>query len=168
MFTLYLASVWLHILAAITWIGGSLFLVLVAVPWLRRGDRTLAARFLTETGPRLRAIGWICFAILAVTGSYNLWVRGVDLASFGDPAWRASPLGRAALAKLAVYALVLIASAVHDFSIGPRAVAAIERDPTAPDAVRLRRLAAHMGRANVVAALVLVALGVILVRGWPT
>ena len=134
---LYLASVWLHLLAVITWLGGSMFLVLVAVPWLRRGDRALAARFLRETGPRLRALGWICFAIMAVTGGYNLWVRGVGLTSFADPAWRASPFGQAALAKLALFELGGVGLAVLDLAVHAldqaavllEALAAVSRSP---------------------------------------
>jgi putative copper resistance protein D len=33
---LYLLSVWLHIMAAVVWIGGTIFLVIVLVPAIRR------------------------------------------------------------------------------------------------------------------------------------
>jgi hypothetical protein len=71
------------------------------------------------------------------------------------------------LLKLGSFALVLLVSAVHDFAIGPRATAAIGRDPTSPEARALRRRASLLGRVNVVLALVLVAAGVMIVRGAP-
>jgi len=167
MHALYLASVWIHILAATTWIGGTFFIVLVVVPWLRRGDRERAAAFLRETGTRFRDVGWTCFALLVATGSFNLWVRGVRLGDLVDPIWLGTPFGRAAAIKLGLFAVVLVASAVHDFALGPRAIDAMERAPGTERTARLRRLAALVGRGNALLALALVGLGVILVRGWP-
>lgn len=168
MHSLYVVAVWFHILAAITWIGGMFFLVLVVVPWMRRsGGGIDAARFLRETGTRFRNISWVCFAIVVTTGSYALWMRGVRLASFGDPDWLASSFGRLVLAKLAVFTTVLVVSMVHDLAIGPRATAAIAADPRSDLAATLRRRASLLARANVLLALVLVAIGDLLVRGWP-
>lgn len=164
---LYLVSVWLHILAAVTWIGGMAFLVTVVVPWLRRGDRTQAGRFLRETGTRFRDVGWSCFAVLVVTGTYNLWARGVRPGDLARTEWLASPFGRAVIVKLGLFALVLAVSAVHDFVVGPRASDALEKDARSPEAERLRRIASVLGRGNALLALALVAMGVILVRGWP-
>lgn len=165
--TLYLVSVWVHILAAITWIGGMFFLVLVVVPWLRRGDRATAGAFLRDTGRRFRTVGWVSFAILLVTGTFNLWARGVRLADFGRAEWLASPFGRAVVVKLGVFAVVLLLSAYHDFVGGPQATAALQRDPRSPEAEAFRRRASLLGRANAVLALALVAMAVIVVRGWP-
>lgn len=167
MYGLYVLSVWLHILAAATWIGGMLFVVVVVVPWLRRGDRAQAAAFLRQTGSRFRALGWICFAILVGTGSFNLWIRGVHLGDLVDPAFFAKPFGRAVILKLLTFAAVLAVSAVHDFYLGPRAALVTERDPKSDEATRLRRWAGRLGRVNALLALVLVALAVIIVRGWP-
>jgi copper resistance protein D len=167
MHALYLFSVWLHILAATVWIGGMYFLVLVVVPWLRRGDRASAGAFLRETGERFRTIGWACFALLLVTGTFNLWVRGVRLEHFTEGAWLTSWFGAAVLLKLAVFALVLGVSVVHDFVVGPRASRAIERDPRSAQAQAARRHASLLGRGNAMLALVLVAIGVVLVRGIP-
>lgn len=167
MHTLYVFSVWLHILAAITWIGGIFFLVLVVVPWLRGRDRATAAVFLRETGARFRNVAWSCFAVLLATGLLNLWFRGVRPENFVQPEWLTSPFGHAVVCKLALFALALVVSAIHDFVVGPRATLAVEHDPRSPVAEKLRRQASILGRANALLALLLVALGVILVRGWP-
>lgn len=164
---LYLVSVWLHVLAATVWVGGIFFLVLVVVPWLRSGAPQDPGAFLRDTGERFRTVGWACFAILIVTGSFNLWMRGVRLGSLADPEWWTSPFGSAVALKLAVFVLVLAVSLVHDFSVGPRATRAIRTAPRSAEAAVLRRRASLLGRANGVLALVLVALGVVLVRGWP-
>jgi len=167
MHTLYLLSVYLHITAAIVWIGGMFFLVLVLVPWLRKGDRAQAGRVMKEAGQRFRTIGWACFGVVLVTGSFNLYVRGVRFSSFVDPQWLASPFGRAVVYKLSFFALVLLLSAVHDFWHGPRATLAVQKDPRSPEAERFRKQASHLGRLNMLLALTLLGLGVILVRGWP-
>lgn len=166
---LYLASVWIHIIAATIWIGGLFFLVLVVVPWLRGGGAGAvdAGTFLRQTGERFRAVGWICFGLVFVTGLFNLWVRGVRPANLADAAWWASGFGGAVGLKLLAFALVIGVSWVHDFQIGPRATEAIGRDPRSEETRALRRRASLLGRINAVLALVLVALGVVLVRGWP-
>ena len=117
MHALYLLSVWLHILAATVWIGGMSFLVLVVVPWLRRGGRVEAAVFLRETGERFRNVGWSCFLLLAATGTFNLWVRGVRLSDFGRAEWLTSPFSKTVLLKLGVFALVLTVSVVHQVAV---------------------------------------------------
>ncbi len=163
----YLFSVWVHILAAITWIGGILFLVLVVVPWLRGGNQEQGARFLRETGIRFRTVGWCCFAVLVVTGSFNLWMRGVRPGHFTDPGWLTSSFGKAVTLKIGLFMLVLAVSAVHDFVLGPRAAALLETNASSPEAQNMRRAASRLGRANALLALLLVAVGVVLVRGWP-
>lgn len=164
---LYLVSVWVHILAATVWIGGMLFLVLVVVPWLRKGGRTDAAVFLRETGERFRNVGWVCFGLLLVTGTFNLWVRGVRLSDFVRTEWLESPFGKTVLVKLGAFLVVLAVSALHDFVVGPRATRAIAADARSTDAQRQRRRASMLGRINVVLALILVTAGVVLVRGMP-
>jgi putative copper export protein len=167
MHALYIFSVWIHVLAAIIWVGGLFFVVLVVVPWLRGGGRVDAGVFLRETGVRFRTVGWTCFGIVLITGTFNLWVRGVRLGDFARVDWLSSPFGRATVLKLAVFILVLAVSAIHDFSLGPRATVAIAKDPTSMEAARFRRRASILGRVNGLFAITLVALGVILVRGWP-
>lgn len=164
---LYLFSVWVHILAATVWVGGMLFLVLVVVPWLRKGGRTNAGLFLRETGERFSNVGWVCFGLVLVTGTFNLGVRGVRLSHFASADWLGSPFGKTVVVKLSAFLLVLMVSAVHDFVVGPRATRAIAAGPHSAQAQLERRRASLLGRVNVVLALILVAAGVLLVRGVP-
>lgn len=167
MHLLYLLSVWVHILAATVWIGGMLFLVLVVVPWLREGGRVQAGTFLRETGERFRKVGWICFFLVITTGTFNLWVRGVRLADFTRAEWLQSSFGSTIMIKLSAFLLVLVVSAIHDFVVGPQATKAIAADAGSQETQALRRRASLLGRINVLLALILVAAGVMMVRGAP-
>ena len=161
--TTYVASVYLHLLAAATWVGGIIFLVAVVVPSLKKLDRAAAAPMLRATVFRFRTVGWIAFSVLFVTGLYNLHARGLGWTELTDPAFRATSSGKALLVKLASFAVVVVLQAVHDFSIGPRALTAMETD--APEAARLRKTTGMIGRINGVVTLVIVLCAVILVRG---
>ena len=96
-----------------------------------------------ETGLRFRSVGWVCFAIVVVTGTFNLWVHGVRWDSFTDREWLASSFGHAVIAKLAVFAAVLTVSLVHDFVVGPRATRAITRGGSVEEVARLPTPANH-------------------------
>jgi uncharacterized membrane protein len=132
---------WVHVLAAITWVGGMLFIALVLVPTARAlGDATLRARLIRDSGQRFRAVAWIALGVLALTGLLNLWLQ---------PAWLHS--GRFH-GKLGLVGLALLLSAVHDFVLGPRASL-----PGADPSARVR--ASWIARLNVLVALAIVLLG---------
>jgi uncharacterized membrane protein len=132
---------WVHVLSAITWIGGMLFIALVLVPTARAlDDATLRRRLIQESGYRFRTIGWIALAILVVTGLLNLWFQPILLRA---PRFHW---------KLGLVVLALILSAFHDWVLGPRAGL-----PGADPSARIR--ASWIARLNVVVALVVVWLG---------
>jgi len=134
------------VLAAITWIGGMLFIALVMVPITRRlEDRTLRTRLIHDTGLRFRTIGWTAIGVLVVTGLLNLWMHPVLLSSTRFH-W-----------KVGLVVLALILSAFHDFVLGPRAGA-----PGADSSARMR--ASWVARFNVLVVLAIVALGLSLFR----
>ena len=163
---LYLLSVWLHILSAVIWIGGTIFLVLVLVPAIRRPEyREVAANLIQETGARFRRISWICLGLLVLSGTFNLASRGFGWADlWSGRLWQGS-FGRTLGIKLLLVATILVLSALHDFVIGPRARMLWQTNPGAPETLRLRRQAGWVGRMNLLLALIVVALGVMLVRG---
>lgn len=139
-----LAARSLHVLAAVVWIGGMLFIALVLVPVMRRlGDPALRARLVHETGMRFRTVGWIALGLLLASGLVNLWMRPYLLAV---PRFHV---------KLGLVVLALALSAVHDFVLGPRAGA-----PGADPALRVR--ASWIARANVLVVLAIVVLGLAL------
>ena len=135
---------WLHLLAAITWIGGMLFIALVLVPVTRRfADPAVRARLLQESGRRFRAVAWVALGLLVATGLANLWLRPYLLAA---PRFQW---------KLGLVVLALALSAVHDFVLGPRA-----GRPGADPAARTR--ASWLARVNVLVVLAVVLLGLAL------
>lgn len=162
---LYILSVLTHIVAAMTWVGGMLFVSLVLVPGLRRlGDAALQARLLSEAGRRFRAVGWVAIATLVVTGVTNAWGRwGLD-ALLTPTFWGSGP-GRLLLVKLGVVAAMLAQSAVHDFVLGPRLTARRRAGAPAADLAGLRRRVSWLARLNLVLGLSVVALAVWIVRG---
>lgn len=168
MHAFYLFSVWLHILAAIVWIGGMAFLILVLVPAIRRPQyRGVAASLIRWTGLRFRLVGWVCMGLLLLSGTFNLAYRGVGWTDFwSGQLWQGS-FGWILGVKLLLVAVILVASTVHDFFVGPRATSVLQQDPASTEAVRLRRQVTWLGRLNMLLTLVVVALGVMLVRGWP-
>lgn len=177
--TLYLMSVWLHIVAAALWVGGMLFLVLVLLPAVRRGEgpeRTAA--LVQKVGRRYRDVGWGALGVLAVTGTVNVALRGVGWADLWEGAFWSGAFGRVLAVKLVLVGITLALSLIHDLVVGPRATAAWQglrqgeggaegAGGARARALRLRRLAAWMGRLNLLVALAIVALGVMLVRGAP-
>jgi copper resistance protein D len=136
---------WLHVVAAITWIGGMLFLALVLVPVTRREAPALRARLFHIVGIRFRTVGWVALGLLVLTGLGNLWLNPYLL-----------PLPRFHW-KLGLVVFALSLAAVHDFVLGPRA-----GTPGADPSIRV--LASWLARINVLVVLVIVLLGLSLLR----
>lgn len=165
---LYLLSVLVHVLAAVVWIGGMAFLVLVVVPVTRRmPERHLVVRLIRDTGRRFRSVGWACLGILLATGITNLLLRGIGPRMWASADFWASPFGQVLAWKLSLVAAIWTLSAIHDFRIGPRASELLAADPLSPIALRFRRMAAWMGRLNLLLSLLVLALALMLVRGRP-
>lgn len=164
MHALYLFSVFLHLVAAMAWVGGMVFLVAVVVPMLRT-DRKRAGELLRDLGFRFRAVGWAALVTLVVTGAFNVYRRGFGLADVFSGTVFLGAWGRVLAHKLALVAIVLVLSAVHDFRIGPEAARLMTDGSDPARAERLRKAASVIGRITFALALAIVALAVSLVRG---
>lgn len=167
MYGWFLVSMWLHLLAAIVWIGGIAFISMVLVPTLRDPVvRPHALPLLRATGRRFMRVGYVSLIVLASTGVANLALKaGGSLATVVG--WLPTTYGHLLAAKLALVAIVVALSLYHDFVVGPAATRAIEADPAAAAAQALRRRASVLGRVNAALSLVIMTLALLLVRGLP-
>ena len=104
---------WMHIVAAIAWIGGMVFLSLVLVPEFRRaglvGERLLLFRGVAR---RFRVMVWLAMTLLIGTGVVLLDQRGLALTE---------PLSwpRPFQIKLTLVACLIGLSLSHDLLLGP-------------------------------------------------
>ena len=160
---IYLVNVGLHVVAALVWVGGMFFLALVGAPVLRKVEpAALRSELFRELGERFRAVGWVCIAVLFVTGLFNLAFRGLlDAGTLASAAFWRSPYGAALAWKLGGVTLMVVLSAVHDFVDGPRAS---RLHAGSPEAARARRRAALWARLNAVLGLLVVLAAVRLPR----
>ena len=144
--TFYLVTVWLHIVAAMAWIGGMVLFVTVVMPRVRRLDDPVRLPFLRGVIGRFRRAMWIAFGVLGLTGALNVWLRGVDLSDVMSAEWRAGAFGHLVIAKLVLFLAAAGVVVLHE-RIGGSG--------------RTRWL----GRVTLVIGLIMVAIGVVLVRG---
>lgn len=163
---MYYLSVFIHILAAIFWIGGMLFTVAVLVPASR--DQLLKNKkgaFFTLIGKKFSHISWILFIVLIITGITNLLARGYTLPSLTTAAFWNSYFGSKLFIKLHLFAMVLIISGIHDFYAGPKAAQLMDGQPESSKTKRMRRLSSWLGRINLLLGLGILYYAMRLLRG---
>lgn len=106
--------VWLHLLAAVAWIGGMVFLSLVLVPIVKREPFAAQRGALIRAAAlRFRVVVWGAIAVLLTTGPLLVLGRGW---LFGEPGGWPSVL----TVKLILVAILLALTVAHDVLIGPR------------------------------------------------
>lgn len=111
---MYSALVILHILAAMTWIGGMIFLSLVLAPLVR--GRKAAPEFMAlfrSAALRFRPIVWFAIVVLLITGPMLLSHRGISV-------MHPSSWAGIVTVKLTLVTLLLFLTCLHDLVLGPR------------------------------------------------
>lgn len=151
--------VWIHLIAAISWIGGTIFLSLVLAPSYRSlASKPDAGVLFRTTAKRFRLVVWGAVALLLLTGPLLVLSHGWSLF---EPARWPSPLG----IKLSLVAVLLLMTLAHDLVLGPRVREILAQMPdkrTASDrsilaaAAWLPRVALLLSLAVLFAAVVLV------------
>jgi uncharacterized membrane protein len=155
-----LILVWFHLIAAISWIGGMVFLSLVLAPLLRRQKAApeLMALF-RSAARRFRIVVWLSMGMLLSTGPMLLHARGILVM---EPTHWPSILR----IKLGLAGILLLLTFMHDLLLGPQVV----RISAVPEGARtawqdsLIRTSRWLPRLSLVLALAVLWAAVLLVR----
>ena len=107
---------WIHILAAISWVGGMIFVAFIVGPYVRRAfPPEVRIPLMAAVGKRFSYLGWSAIFTLVCTGIYNAvrFLRSWD-------ALLDTNFGHILLVKMALVAVMIGLSIAHDFFLGPR------------------------------------------------
>lgn len=148
----WMVITWVHITAAMFWIGGMLFFVLVFIPSLQEDlSNTQKTALISRVGKRFRKSGWIALGVLFGSGLLSLYHRGLSLSDYGRPLW----------IKLSLVFLMVSLSFLHDVVLGPKSIR-ISQTTTGPH--RLQIIVRWMARFNLIVGLLVVLAAVYLVH----
>jgi uncharacterized membrane protein len=146
-----LLALWVHLLGMVVWLGGVLYQAHVLMPLARRGGVEVFA----DAARRQRPIGWTALALVILTGLYQVTRLG--------PLDRVMESGAGLLLAgkfMLVLSLVAVA-AQRDFTQLVRLDLALK---THDDPAPALKAIAHLDRATVLLALVIVYLGLAISR----
>ncbi|MBX3313965.1 MAG: hypothetical protein KF906_06575 [Actinobacteria bacterium] len=111
----------LHVTAAMVWVGGQLLLSGVVIPALRANtEPELRARLVRATASRFTVLATaVVLPILAATGIALAWHRGVTMQTFSRPGY-----GHLLGIKISLAVLSVVLAAVHGVLTATRPIAA--------------------------------------------
>lgn len=154
------ALVWIHLLAAVVWVGGMVFLSVVLVPVLKRdGDFARHVALFRTVAYRFRAVVWGAMGILVATGSVMAMGRSIPLT---EP-WQWPTIF---VAKISMVSFLFTLTLLHDLVVGPqvrRILGTTEADRSSRDRM-LVRYSALVPRLSLLVALLVLLLAVVLAR----
>ncbi|MFQ5542846.1 MAG: DUF4149 domain-containing protein [Nitrospiria bacterium] len=143
---------WVHLIAAMFWIGGMLFFAIVLVPCLRSGlPENQRTELISRVGLRFRGCAWILIGMLLVTGLFRLYQNGIPLSQYGRPL----------SIKLSLVFILMTLSVLHDFVLGPKSIA-LSRTLSRPHP--LQKTVRWIARINLLVGLMIVLAAVSLVH----
>jgi len=118
----------LHILSASVWVGGTVALVFVGVPAIRKLEGEARATAMRALGRRWRPLGWSAMAVAILSG---LWLTELN-GGFTRAALE-TDFDRTLIVKSALVVLLVGGALVHDYVLGPRLQRELRaEDPAAP------------------------------------
>ncbi len=158
---LFLLNLTVHVLTAMLWVGGMMFLSMVVVPAMRQIEPPQRARLFSTVGRQFRWVGWASIGLLIVTGLINLHYHGVGWAQLTSNDFWHTTFGFRLVIKGVLVGAMLVFSALHDFVLGPGASA---RPPDGAQRPAGRRLVSWLARVNLLLGILVIAVSVELAR----
>ncbi|HLG21788.1 MAG TPA: DUF2214 family protein [Candidatus Manganitrophaceae bacterium] len=149
----WMIVVWIHIMAAMFWVGGMLFFVIVLVPVLRDLSVGQKMDLMSRVGKRFRKAGWVSLGVLLLTGLLNLYHRGIPLSEYGSAFW----------IKLSLFVVMVSLTLLHDFALGPRS---IQSGRSGAGRNSLLSVTRWVARFNLVIGLFIILAAVYMARGY--
>lgn len=143
-----------HLLSAAVWVGGTVALVFVGVPAIRKLEGEARATAMRALGRRWRPLGWSAMGISILSGLWLTEIHGGLNRQALD-----TDFDRTLLVKSGLVVLLCAGAVVHDYVLGPRLQRELrEGAPEAPDT---RRRLIAVGWFNFALTIVVPVLGVV-------
>ncbi len=123
-----------HLLSATVWVGGTIALVFVGVPAIRKLEGEARATAMRALGRRWRPLGWSAMGVAILSG---LWLTEIH-GGFNSAAL-STDFDRTLILKSVLVVFLCIGALIHDYVLGPRLQRELRAgEPQAP--VTRRRL----------------------------
>lgn len=158
----WILVLWIHLIAAMVWIGGMVFLTFIAAPSLKRlASPEVQAVLYRDIGRRFKLVGWVCIFILLLTGPINIYhhVTSHHMIDDGEDSFHSS-----FVLKLGLVLIMILLSLIHDFVLGPLLGEKI-REGLQPSKF-LKLVVPWMARLNLILGLIVIYLGLTLAQMW--
>lgn len=104
-----------HLMSAAIWVGGTIALVFVGVPAIRRLEGEARATAMRALGRRWRPLGWSAMGVAILSG---LWLT--DLHGGFNAAALSTDFDRTLILKSVLVVFLVGGALVHDYVLGPR------------------------------------------------
>lgn len=132
----YLLAVYIHILAAVLWVGYVLFWTILIGPLRQKFEPTESARlakFMNQAAwppaiipvpYRLQfwALGWLFLLVMIASGGFLLYARGLTTAMHGSEGLFSHPFGQPLAAKLGLVLGVMVCQVLLSFRTTPTVI----------------------------------------------
>ena len=155
---------WLHILAAVVFIGPQVFLAVVAVPALRTLDDARARQQATRAITRgFGVLGGIALAVLIATGLYNYYSDSYNPLMDADAHPRYFTIMQI---KLGLVTIVIVLTALHALVLGRRTQSLQESGASESELARARMWSMAASVATLAASIGILLCAALLASNW--
>ncbi len=166
---MYQAAVAVHILSAVVWLGGMLFLVMVMLPTARAAMQAegpgAGLGMLRDAVDRFLPVAWTAMVLLGLSGGYLAWEHwGIRPDVFFSDSGRFMQILQI---KSGLFMAVVLLSLIHDFWLGPKILEKLDASRAAGEVLPqslARKVVRMTAGVNLLAAMSILVLAVWLIR----